>query len=154
MSQGTYAKLVPTQNTSQKIATMMQLLNIENSVSANDLHVTIVYSRKECNNISAHAIDLPIKGNGAQFGYFKNKDGTTCLVLHINSEDMHSLHQRCRDQGAEHDYDTFSPHITLSYDYDLRRPALGTNWLEYFSSMVFDQFIVEPLELNWEPENA
>ena len=151
MSKGTFAKLLPSKETSQKIASMIYLLNIENGVSERDLHITVVYSREECERISTLAVGLPIRADGMGFGFYKNIDGTHCLVLHIHSNDIHNLHMDCRLEGATHDYNTFTPHITLSYDWDMRRPMLGNNWLEYFENMSFNQFVIEPLAIDWSP---
>lgn len=145
---GTYAKLVPCVNTKVRIAAITGILNLENPVSVRDLHVTVIYSRKECAAIKDIGVSLPIKAHGEKFDIFPNKDGTKCLVLHVASDDIHLLHQTIRnDHGATHDYPSYSPHLTLSYDYTGKVP--NHTILDYFQDLTFDQYVVEPLNLNW-----
>jgi 2'-5' RNA ligase len=148
---GTYAKLVPSESTKQRIAQFVDLINLENPASVHDLHVTIVYSRKACPEIEFHDTALPALADGAAFDIFPNQDGSKCLVLKLASKQIHDLHEIIREQyGATHDFPSFQPHITLSYDYtQVTTPESG---LDYFKDLQFDQYVVEPLDLNWKSE--
>lgn len=146
---GTYAKVVPCNKTKERIAEIVDLLNIQNPVSVRSLHVTVIYSRKECAEIKDINVCLPITAHGVEFGIFPNQDKSQCLVLKLDSADMHALHQTIRDEyGGTHDYPSYSPHITLSYDYTSEVP--NHTLLEYFKDLRFDRYVVEPLDLNWE----
>lgn len=149
-SKGTYAKLLPDTLTSQKVAAMVGLLNVENGISARDLHVTVVYSRVEVPAINNTSIKSPITAKGIGFDIYPNPDGTKCLILHLDSEQLHKLHNDCRAIGATHDYPAYNPHLTLSYDYT-SDTVPGSTWLEYFTLLEFDQIVVEPLVINWRP---
>lgn len=127
---------------------MISLLNVENGISARDLHVTVVYSRIECPAVDNLNASIPIKAVGKAFDIYPNPDGTKCLILHLDSIDMHQLHNKCRAEGATHDYPDFNPHLTLSYDYTSANVP-GEGWLDYFTHLVFDQYVVEPLTINW-----
>lgn len=146
--QGTYAKLVPCAATKDRIAEIVNILNLENPVSVHDLHVTVIYSRKECAEIKDIKVELPTKAHGEAFDIFPNQDGSKCLVLKLDSADMHALHQTIREEyHGTHDYVSYSPHLTLSYDYTSEVP--NHTILEYFTDLHFDQYVVEPLDLNW-----
>jgi 2'-5' RNA ligase len=146
---GTYAKLVPDELTKNRIFSILSLFNIENAVSKHDLHVTVVYSREQCDSIKHIPIQIPIHANGAELAIFKNQDGSNCLVVILDSPSLQELHRHCREEHfAIHDYPHYSPHITLSYDYSGEIVPQGS-LLEHFHSLYFDQYIVEPLLLNW-----
>lgn len=148
---GTYAKLVPCDKTKQKIAQVVDLINLVNPTSVHDLHVTLVYSRKACPEIEFHEVGLPANAYGAAFDIFPNRDGSSCLVLRLASDQIHALHNTIREQyGATHDYPEFSPHLTLSYDYPHPIPSEGV--LDHLKDLHFDQYVVEPLDLNWKSE--
>lgn len=146
---GTYSKLVPCDKTKERIAEIVNLINLENPASVHDLHVTVIFSRKECPGINDFRPILPIKAVGAQFDIFPNKDGTKCLVLKLKSHHMDMLHQLCRrEYGASHDYPQYIPHLTLSYDYT--QPTVPSNDVAgYFKDLIFDVYAVEPLNLDW-----
>jgi hypothetical protein len=145
---GTYAKLVPCAATKDRISEIVNILNLENPVSVHDLHVTVIYSRKECAEIKDINVCLPTTAHGEAFDIFPNHDGSKCLVLKLESEAMHSLHQTIRDEhGGTHDYPSYSPHLTLSYDFASDMP--NHTILDYFKDLHFDQYVVEPLDLNW-----
>ena len=69
---GTYAKLLPCETTKKRIAELVNLINLENPVSVHDLHVTVIYSRKECAEIKDINIELPTNAHGAEFDIFPN----------------------------------------------------------------------------------
>jgi 2'-5' RNA ligase len=144
---GTYAKLIPDEITQNRIHAILSLFNIENAVSARDLHVTLIYSRNDCNSIKHIPIQLPIKAVGLELAIFKNPDGSNCLVVKLDSEDLQDLHWHCRNEHfALHDYPTYQPHVTLSYDFECGLPS--NTFLEHFHSLYFDQYVVEPLNLD------
>ena len=151
---GTYAKLEPGENTKHKIGKILNMLNIPNPTATKDLHLTVVYSRKQCDSIKEIPVKLPVVADGKSFGIFPNREGTQALVLKIAGDGIHELHQLCREEhGATHDFPEFDPHITLSYDYgtdELPNDSL----LEYFKGLVFNKYVVEPLDLNWTGDKA
>ena len=148
-SSGTYAKLVPDDSTKERIFEIVDLLNIPNYVSKDAMHLTVVYSRVVCPSISNVAIEFPILASGTRFEIFSTAEGSKCLVLVLVGNELHKLHNECVSaHGATHDFATFCPHITLSYDYpfdDMPNPSL----MSYFKNLAFTKFVVEPLVFNW-----
>lgn len=149
MIKGTYAKLVPNEETRNKILIILKMFNLENHASPHDLHVTVIYSRKECPTLGEASIGLPIVATGKAFSIYPNSDGGKCLVLELESENLHLLHKQLRtEHGATHDFESYNPHITLSYDFN-SSDIPGEAMLEHFWTLQFDQFIVEPLTFAW-----
>ena len=142
---GTYAKLVPSERTRKAVKSIIDQINVENPVSEKDLHVTVIYSRCECQSVENIDPELPIVANGVKFDLFTNADGTTSLVLCLDGEELQKLHDTCtEDHGATHDYPTYKPHMTLSYEYNGPKPP-NKSLIEYFKDLVFDKYVVEPL---------
>jgi len=145
---GTYAKVVPSAQTVNRIAKIADMLNIPELVSPTAMHTTVVYSRVVCEGISSLTPQAPITATPIGFTLF-DTDGDTALVLVLDSPGLHELHNICRDKfGATHDYPTYTPHLTLTYNYpDIDLPS--NDMLQYFGIIEFDQYIVEPLDFEW-----
>jgi len=148
--QGTYAKLIPTHKTKNQILDAANKINIENLIGPRSLHTTVIYSRVDCGNIPQAVCDLPIVAHGSHFDLFDNPDGTKSLVLVLDSSEIHELHSLLKHEyGATHDFPSYQPHVTLSYDYTYSTvPSKAI--LEYLQNLEFDKFIVEPLIVDWQ----
>lgn len=150
-SSGTYAKVMLSADHAQIVKTITDLINVENAVSPFDLHTTVVFSRTSCKTIKEYSPRLPIKAHGIGFEIFDNNDGTKSLVMLLDSQELHTMHNTFRNyHGASHDFPTYLPHLTLSYDYrqeNTPEPSI----LPYFNDLTFDAFVVEPLSFSWVP---
>lgn len=144
---GTYAKFVPDDITKKRISTVINMINVENSISESAMHVTLIYSTRPCPDVKLIELPDTITAHGHSFDLFENPDGTNCLVLKLHSEQLQELHATCRDTyRATHDFPEYNPHVTLSYDYT--QPHVPNNSLiEFFKNLTFDQFVIEPLLL-------
>jgi hypothetical protein len=87
-----------------------------------DLHCTILYSRKYCPNYKPldmtdgyyyeEAIAYP-----DHLDIFKDKEGKNCLVLILRSNWIVKRHKDLmKEHNATYDFPEYNPHITLSYD--------------------------------------
>lgn len=87
-----------------------------------DLHCTILYSRKYCPNYKPldmtdgyyyeEAIAYP-----DHLDIFKDKEGKNCLVLILRSGWIVKRHKDLmKEHNATYDFPEYNPHITLSYD--------------------------------------
>jgi 2'-5' RNA ligase len=147
---GTYAKVIPDVATTHRIAAILDLFNIENAAAPCDLHVTVVYSKQECASVKDISVPTPIKASGASLQLFPNADGSKCLVVELDSPALQELHWLCRNEhNASHDYPTYRPHITLSYDYS-GEIIPNSSLLGHFHTLYFNQYVVEPLNVDWE----
>lgn len=102
---GTYSSLSLDNDSKNMIAS----LNIQNPVDINKLHCTIMYSHKPVPDAYNLLPYLPIKAKAKGFDVFGD-----CLVLLLESIELHELHKDTRYLGATYDYDEYKPHITLS----------------------------------------
>lgn len=146
---GTYARLIPSKDTRNKIAAIMELFNIENHISPHDLHVTLIYSRQECPLLKEELVGLPVIVKGKAFNIYSTVDGGKCLVVELESEELQKIHSRLRtEHNATHDFASYNPHLTLSYDFTSGVIPSET-MLEHFFHLTFDQLVVEKLNFEW-----
>lgn len=115
---GTYAA-VRFEDSEEKVKYLKQ---IEIPNVNEDLHCTILYSRKNCPNY------VPMNMTDGEFydeaiaypdhlDIFKDKEGRKCLVLILRSGWIINRHKDLmKEHNATYDYDEFIPHVTLSYD--------------------------------------
>jgi len=113
---GLYVNVTFTEETNDNLRKLQNDLNLKNKT--NDLHTTVVYSRK---SIPWKIIPIPnntictIKG----FDIFKSITTgieTNCLILLLKCSYLQKRHELAMNLGATYDYDKYIPHITLSYD--------------------------------------
>lgn len=119
---GTYAAVGIDDESKAAIIKFGKENNIPNLVKPDDLHATLLYSRKHLPNYEpAGKLDPPLVGTFANWEIFKTDPKGTgrlnCLVLRFI---CHSLTQRHKDLMKEHDatydFDEYKPHFTLSYN--------------------------------------
>lgn len=111
---GTYVAVKPVGATAQMVGAWMQRSGLPNLVTLDSLHVTVLYSRK--------AIRVTNRGDEYQaapagWKLFPNTDGTTSLVLLLDSPGLTRRHSELIRQGATHDYASYEPHLTVTYDF-------------------------------------
>lgn len=144
---GTYVGLRLSDKTTKQFVDYIKQNKIPNSVAKTKLHATVLYSRVpvECEG----KVPVDWTGTFQQFDSFKETAGdsnsTNCLVVKFVCPEINKQHEECRSKGGTHDFDSFDPHITLSYD-------IGT--LDFSSlpaidfPIVFKELYSEPLDLS------
>tara|TARA_R110000868_G_scaffold97805_2_gene269065 strand:- start:341 stop:814 length:474 start_codon:yes stop_codon:yes gene_type:complete len=123
-------------------------LNAIPSVIASDkFHCTVLYSRKDVPNVTEivqHVAPATIKIKPLNFNKF---DEDKVLVLELESSALSSLHKSLIANGGTHDYESYTPHVTLSYklpaEYDISELMIPE-----FEFRV-DRLVIEPLDLEW-----
>lgn len=148
---GTYACLVPDAASKESLCQLQSQLNLPNPVSADDLHMTVIYSRTPCPG-AAEVVDgfNPIHGIIQHLGYLPTQTGTTCLVAEVDCPDAHALHDYMRKHhGASHDYPSYISHITLSYDC-----PKGLRELFNPLKITFDRLKVSALNTAWQAKTS
>jgi len=128
---------------------------IPDPVPMEKIHTTIVYSRKDFPCPVGEEIQLrnPIDFYPSGFALLGNpEDELACLVMVLDAEPLELVHEMLIQEGAQHDYDDYIPHITLSYsvpknfDYstiEIPKIDLKPNKIKF-----------EPLDLNWRLQEA
>lgn len=121
------------------------------TLSADDLHVTVLYSRQPVDPMKMGQAwgedengNLRIKPGGPRA---IERLGENAVVLLFPSWDLQSRHRDMVEAGGSHDFDEYHPHITISFevpaDMDLTAVKPFTGALE------FGPELFEPLDLDW-----
>lgn len=121
--------------------------DIENLVLPNDYHVTIAYSKKHFTHTLNKSNITITPNNIIGFEMFDK-----VLVMLLNSPELEIRHKQTDDEGAIYDYPTYTPHITLSYNYDItkhqQRPqSLNTFYTKPSFDIVLEDEYVEELDV-------
>ena len=91
---------------------------IENLIDRDKLHVTIAYSKKEVDHSLFKPKDYRIKvANSNRELVILGKENN-CLCLKFDSVILSKRHKHFIDNGCSFDYDSYKPHLTLSYNCD------------------------------------
>lgn len=145
-STGTYVAVKPTQQSLSSIVAYMSASNIPNPIPPHDLHVTVTYSRIELPSLKATPTTYEATAEGLEI--WDTKSGR-CLVIVLNSQSLQQRHSDIRkEHGATHDFDSYNPHVALSYDVgaveleDLPPLPMSCKHLRFSSEYV------EPLDLD------
>ena len=119
-------------------------------VEMDKVHTTIVYSRKDFPCCLGEEISLPSPVPFCPSGFSllgKPEDEFSHLVMLLDAEHLVYVHEFLIEQGAEHDYDEYIPHVTIAYnvakDFDYSQIKLPNFCLTP------DRVKFAPLDLNW-----
>lgn len=115
---GTYAELVPDQDTRQMLVKLIEAMGIANPIDPDKIHTTVIYSKKPCPNaMSFHGAETPYQGRISGLQRWPTQAGPTCLVALVECDEASKLHHHIMDTyGATYDFPEYTPHFTLSYD--------------------------------------
>lgn len=94
--------MVPTEGTVH----LLKAWAVQNQVPlANDLHVTLLYSRNAL-YVKPNTKEISVQPGGFErFG--------EALVLKLESSELHHRHREFISYGGTHDFDEYRPHMTL-----------------------------------------
>lgn len=151
---GTYVAVNLSKESTTKLYDWVKKNNISNPIDPhkkdNEYHVTVVYSRKGIAAAEEEDMGLPMNLKIVGWEIFNTQKGTKALVGKVDSKDLVSLHKMFREKyGATHDYDSYKPHLTISYDYgsDVKPKDVPDMELE------FDSHKFQPLNPGYIPSN-
>ena len=146
---GVYIEAEVDEKSSKKIKEYCDKNNIKTN---DDYHCTIIYSKKEFQNLNN--IKIPkgnIKGKVIDIIRFDNKDEDIyALAFKLKSKDLENLHNfYMKEYDFIYDFDEYIPHITLSY----KAKNIDPNSLEVPNFEIsFDKINVEALNLDWDKD--
>lgn len=113
---GTYAEVLPDEETSKVLFDFIKQHNIPNSVK--DFHCTVVYSRKPAPSYEAYDLKLPVVAKITELKLFDTNEGEKALVACLDTPELNRAHyDSVEHHGATYDYQMYVPHITLSYNF-------------------------------------
>jgi len=123
------------------------------SLAADDLHVTVVYSRDgymvqdyaEPSYMSPYG-NLVVRGGKRSVAPLGDKGA---VVLKIESIDLTQEWLEHRRMGASYDYESYIPHVTITYD---SGPIDPSKVEPYMGDIVLGPLRLEMLDLDYEPE--
>jgi len=126
---------------------------LETTLDPEDMHVTVVYSRRAYASIPDNypepygglagvwADKVVVRGGSRAIARL-GKEGEA-LVLKIENERLSREHLEHREMGASWDWDTYQPHITLSYQ-------AGEQTIPPFEGdIVLGPMVYQPLDPDW-----
>ena len=152
-TKGSYVGVTPSKQSKDNIKKLLKELKVENPISRDKMHTTLIYSRKCINNFSPKGkLDPPIIAKPKSFKIFHTKEEKNALVLELDCQELHDRHNFIMDKyGATYDYPEYIPHITLSYDcgdFD----AASVDFSKYVDTLkeieIVDEYY-EDLKLDW-----
>jgi hypothetical protein len=119
---GTYASLIPSTSSKEKLYAFCASLDVPNLVDQDDYHCTLVYSTTPCPAIAKEDFGLPIEA--IMRGFKILGDESKVLVIELYCPAAKSLHKHFRKaHDAHHDYDDYIPHITVAKDFKGELPS-------------------------------
>ena len=121
---GTYAACKYDDQTCEILKAWMTLWSIPKPIDSKDFHTTIIYSRQAIvqehqRNMNDYELKiLAWRWPPVSIGILKSspKSLKRCLVLKLEAPELVNLHDALCRAGATHDFPTYEPHVTLSYD--------------------------------------
>lgn len=154
LNRGTYVGVRFHPDSRKSLIEYAQNAGIPNPLEEEDLHCTIVYSRKFLPEFDAYGeIDPPVKGviRKLEIWPHKTDEGETkCLVIKFDCPALIRRHERIRNEhGATFDYDEYTPHITLSYDIGNLNLKDLPDIKQHIEEILIVEEYTEDLDINW-----
>jgi len=123
----------------------------KSTLPADDMHVTVLYSRTPVDPMK-----MGEGWSGDDKGIVRVKPGgpraierlgPSAVVLLFASWDIEGRHRSMVEAGGSHDFDSYQPHVTISFDVpeDLELETLKP----YAGALEFGPELFEPLDLDW-----
>lgn len=138
--EGVYGSFKLTEDSTKKLSEWIKDNNVIEPVE--DLHITTTYSKvdpkqeitpSEKNNIRLDHKEFSIATYGR------------ALVIEVESKDLETIHKSAIDSGASYDYETYKPHITISYNAEANENIIPLLFPPDFD-IVLSHEEVEPLK--------
>lgn len=156
-TKGTYAAVTFSADTVRRLVKFCKDNDIPNPLRPEKFHTTLLYSRKHLPDFEPLGkLDPPWIGTPAKFEIWDGqpiKDGgepTKCLVLRFDCDKIVSRHNKMmKTHGATYDFDTYNPHITLSYNIgNIKAKAFSNNINDIGDIEIVNEY-GEDLKLDW-----
>ena len=141
---GNYVGMRLSAESVEKVKKLMKKLKLNQPVSDDDLHVTLMYS-PEKGNPSFTPSNLEHVATASEFALFG--DENDCLVIKLQSDSLQARHADLLAFGFQHTYSEYSPHVTLSYQYEGDKPS--NDLLDDLGELTLVDEYIEPLDEKW-----
>ncbi len=107
-------------------------------VSAEEMHTTIAYSRKDFNHtLDSSTITIP-SSDLLEIAPLGNEG---CVVVKMRSDALQARFNTCMDEGATYDYDSYIPHITIAMN--VPEEVISTLILPTFDIILGEEYMTD-----------
>jgi len=144
--EGVYGSFKLTQASAEMVAEWIIDSEIIEPIDTKDLHITTTYSK-----VDPKREILPSNKTNIILDYKEFSIATygRALVLEVTSDELEEIHKSALDAGASYDYDTYKPHITISYNAEANENILPLLFPPNFN-LILSHEEVEPLRERFE----
>ena len=145
--QGTFVGVRFSEKTQTAINKYIADMNIPNPINSDELHTTIIYSRKPLPTfVEQGMLDEPIIGRFDAFEVWPTKEGGNALVMKYDCAELHARHNEIMNNyDATYDFPEYKVHLTLSYDIGDE----ATNLPDFIEPIEIVSEYQEELNLDW-----
>jgi hypothetical protein len=111
--EGVYGSFKLTEDSTKKLSEWIKDNNVIEPVEDEDFHITTTYSK-----VDPEQEIIPSEKNNIRLDHKEFSIATygRALVIEVESKDLETIHKSAIDSGASYDYETYKPHITISYN--------------------------------------
>ena len=121
---GVYLAVKYTQSNAEDLMLYIKDNNIPSTLTKDDIHSTVIYSRKYADISTNEGEDLG-SAEPLKFHIFETQEDKRALVILLKSEYLENRHKDLmKEYNLTYDFKEYLPHITLSYDigdYDISK---------------------------------
>lgn len=142
-SGGTYVGIRLDEKSVAIMVALQQSLGLKNPLDAEKFHTTVLYSR---NPVEVVPLDKVHEATIKYIDCWEQRNGKYAVVAKLKCESLEERHDDLISIGGTHDFPSYQPHITLSYN-DYITPMLAD------IDVVLSGEYVEPLDLDWAEDN-
>jgi hypothetical protein len=118
------------------------------TLTADDMHVTLAYSRAEVDwdKIKPNDVGFNVVGGKRSVSPLGDKGA---VVLHFQSKVLADRWKEFCDAGASWDYEGYKSHVTITYD---GKNLDMSSITPYSGRLVFGGEVFAPLDEDWKPK--
>jgi len=155
---GTYAGVHFSQETKDAVANYIKENDIPNPTPTDQLHTTLLYSRKRCPNYEPRGeLNPTLRGRPGAWQVWEgqpDEDGhkPNCLIMEFDCPELTARHNELMEEHqATFDFPDYKTHITFSYDI----AEMDIKDLPEFSGPIeMVEEYSEVLDIDWAQKNA
>ena len=141
---GTYVGIRLDEESAATLVALQNTLRLKNPLNSDDFHATVLFSRTVVDVIPTDKVHT---GVVKYIDVFEQQNGKYAVVAKLDCPTLEERHYDLRSIGGTHDFPTYQPHVTLSYD-DYVTP------MEVTASLTLIDEYVEPLNLDWVEDDS
>ena len=140
--EGVYGSFKLTEDSTKKLSEWIKDNNVIEPVEDEDFHITTTYSK-----VDPEQEIIPSEKNNIRLDHKEFSIATygRALVIEVESKDLETIHKSAIDSGASYDYETYKPHITISYNAEANENIIPLLFPPDFD-IVLSHEEVEPLK--------